>query len=171
MTSKHSVIKRFAKWITSYRQIWWHFKDWKFHPRLCPYFHVSVDVVETTVAKKEYTESTDGTVAETTLGVFPELTNAGAIEGNSCLTHGLLDKMIATSQKTFLNAFPPSCFAIQISLKFCQWLGACFVRGIRLELTQDMLGEQTFTCKAILSENNPEYVIIEQTMAVLLSKF
>ena len=41
----------------------------------------------------------------------------------------------------------------------------------RLELTQDMLGEQTFTCKAILSENNPEYVIIQETVSVSVSKF
>ena len=89
--------------MTSYRQIWWHFKDWKFHPRLCPYFHVSVDVVETTVGSG-YTESR---VPETTPGVVPELTTARAIEGNSRSTHGLMDKMTATSQKTFLNAFPP----------------------------------------------------------------
>ena len=62
-----------------------------------------MDVVETTMASG-YTESR---VPETTWGMVPELTTARAVEGNSRLTHCLLDKMTATSQKTFLNAFPP----------------------------------------------------------------
>ena len=99
MTSKHSIKKVLQN---GWRAIVRYGGISRIENFIPVYFHVSVDVVETTVAS-EYTESR---VPETTLGVVPKLTTARAIEGNSCLTHGLMDKMTATSQKTILNAFP-----------------------------------------------------------------
>ena len=87
-----------------------------FHPSLYPYFHVSVGGVKTTVAS-EHTDSADGTVTETTAAVVPEFTTEGAIEGFSRLTHGLLDKMTATSHKNIFHQWK-FCFSTQISLKF-----------------------------------------------------
>ena len=75
-----------------------------FHPSLYPYFHVSVGGVETTVAS-EHTDSTDDTVAETTVAVVPELTTESAVEGKSPVTHCPLDKMAAISQTTFYMHF------------------------------------------------------------------